>query len=468
MTREDFVKSYSQLVNMALASGVRHGALPFVPGPEKELNRKQHREFISRCHRGYEKAQDYAVQLVEQILGGTDSPSARNWQLLHIRKVMDAIAYTILGGQSYVIRRLSTHGVPPVLDLRVLRNANEEARRRNRISRLTFSLLADLTTSIHVADLLTIDFRLQPAKVDFIELKSGKVNTMLLSQLEHYTPTEEAIGKIDDDAAIAAEHKAQAKRMLRQRVRLARIDEIILTDKGIEPSLKMPFRLSKEFVVEESYDNLVDDLLTKANEGGRAAASYAWCLHFGAATGDDPDAAKRRAAEAALFAAHSHYESATAQVRGIIDEVRALIPPTHSLRLIDVVHSNISATSARPFPIWAISPENRLELVSQRIALAVAFDIGGFIAMGQALEIPMRLSTRKEAARLLNGIPQHEKLTWGNRALVYTLDAYEITALAGMFSRFVNDLTNPVQFLRDAKRVGVGLPQQRDAPEDKK
>jgi len=465
MTREDFVESYSKLVNMALASGIRHGALPFVPGPDKEFNWRQHREFISRCHRGYEKAQDYAVQMVQQILAGTESPSERDWQLFHIRKVMDAIAYTILGGHSYVIRRLSTHGGPPAVDMRVLRNANEEARRRNRMSRLTFSLLADLTTSIHVADLLTIDFRVHPAKVDFVELKSGRVNTMLLSQLEHYAPTEEAIGKIDDDTAIAAEHKAQAKRMLRQRVRLARIDEIILTDKGIEPSLKMPLRLSKDFVVEDSYDDLIDDLLTTAQkEGGRAAASYAWCLHFGTAKSDDPETAKRRAAEAAMFAAHSHYESATEEVRGIIDEVRALIPPTHSLRLVNVVQSNLAAVSARPFPIWAISPENRLELVSQRMALAVAFDIGGFIAMGRSLDIPMRLSTRKEAARLLNGIPRHEKLTWGNRALLYTLDGHEITALSGMFSRFVNDLTNPVQFLRDAKRVGIDVPQQRDVP----
>lgn len=450
---------------MALASGVRHGALPFVPGPDKEFTWNQHRDFISRCHRGYEKAQDYAVQLAQQILEDPESQSERDWRLLHIRKVVDAIAYTILGGQSYVIRRLSTHGGPPALDMRVLQQANEEARRRNRLSRLTFSLLADLTTSIHVADLLTIDFRVHPAKVDFVELKTGRVNTMLLSQLEHYEPTEEAISNIDDDSAIAVQHKAQAKRMLRQRLRLARIDEIILTDEGIEPSLKVPLRLSKDFVVEDSYDEFIDDLLTTARkEGGRAAASYAWCLHFGVATCKDPEKAKQRAAETAMFAAHSHYESATEEVRSIIDEVRALIPPAHSLRLINVVQSNLAAVSSRPFPIWAISPENRLDLVSRRMVLSVAFDIGGFIAMGRSLDIPMRLSTRKEAARLLNGIPQHEKLTWGNRALLYTLDGHEITALSGMFSRFVNDLTNPVQFLRDAKRVGINMPQQPAGP----
>jgi len=117
-----------------------------------------------------------------------EDPAVKEWHSLHIRKIIDAIAFTLLGGSTYVVRRLAYQDEVPGVDFRVLDVTIEEAVRINGRSRQTFALVTDLTTCIHVADLLVIDFRGLHPTLSLRELKSGKVNSMLLEHLECYEP----------------------------------------------------------------------------------------------------------------------------------------------------------------------------------------------------------------------------------------------------------------------------------------
>src|SRR5260370_23909002 len=97
--------------------------------------------------------------------------------------------------QTHIMRRFCIHPRAPGIDLKTVKAALQEANRLNAESRQTFALLADLTTFIHVADILRLDGR-DTGKLSLIELKSGKVNEVLLSALDSYRPEPDAVKRI--------------------------------------------------------------------------------------------------------------------------------------------------------------------------------------------------------------------------------------------------------------------------------
>ena len=182
---DEFIKTYDRLLRTAFQSAEQH-ILPLQNSREPFFHDLPHkRRFIAACHRGYEKAQNQIVQLLRDI--GDDprlSVHEKLYRELVLRKIVDGIALLILHGKHHVMRRLSTQYKAPRLSQQVIVPTLEEANRLNGESRQTFALLADLTTFIHVADILRVDFRSHPASYSLIELKSGRVNEMLLEKLE--------------------------------------------------------------------------------------------------------------------------------------------------------------------------------------------------------------------------------------------------------------------------------------------
>ena len=188
---DDFLESVKSVVGAALEYGVRY--VPITPARDKSPFRdfRHQRDFFASCHRGYEKAQTRILELVRTLHSNpmlTDDEKL--YRELIYRRVVDAIAFTILRTESHVARRLELHDVPPNLDFTTMTAAKREVDRLNDESRLTFALLADLTTFIHVADVLRVDFRSGVPSVHLVELKSGRVNNLLLSQLEMYNQSQ--------------------------------------------------------------------------------------------------------------------------------------------------------------------------------------------------------------------------------------------------------------------------------------
>lgn len=70
-------------------------------------------------------------------------------------------------------------------------------------------------------------------RLSFIELKSGRVDEMLLDKLEGYEPKEESLKVVEKDPLIEERYRNQARRVLRQKIRIAQIDQTLRTMKGL-------------------------------------------------------------------------------------------------------------------------------------------------------------------------------------------------------------------------------------------
>jgi hypothetical protein len=187
-----FTNRIQSIIDMALNGGVRSVPLRNPSQFKTPFTDESHRRrFFAACHRAFEKAQNQMILLLEELRDESDEDEKARIELI-IRKIADAIAVQMVQTQTHVMRRFCIHNTAPDIDFETLKKAQAEANRLNAESRQTFALLADLTTFIHIADILHVDVRGTP-KLSLIELKSGKVNDVLLSALESYVPDPTAL-----------------------------------------------------------------------------------------------------------------------------------------------------------------------------------------------------------------------------------------------------------------------------------
>lgn len=290
--RPDLLKRIESTAVMALSGGIRNVPLRTVSpgGGGPFVDAKHRRQFMAACHRAFEKAQDQIVSLLVELKELDDQERERSE--LVIRKIADGIGVMMLQHQTHIMRRFCIHLRAPRLEIQTVKAALKEANRLNSESRQTFALVADLTTFIHVADLLRVDFRDTP-KVELIELKSGKVNDVLMSALDNYAPDPEAVKHIATDAAIHADHKKQAVRMMNQRIRVHRAEQFFRKDEGIDPGLGVPIQLSGPMIVVRTFDAMIEQLCDQAGKSGFAAGSVDSCLHVGAGRGSSREEASQ-------------------------------------------------------------------------------------------------------------------------------------------------------------------------------
>lgn len=327
MNDEHFFKEYKRVLRMGLWSGALNAPPRIRSGQAPFMDEAHMKKFIHGCHRGYEKAQNRTLELIQIIESDSNVTSEQHErrQLL-LRKVMDGIAVLLFQAKSHVLRRFILHDQPQKLSLPVVRAALAAANALNGESRWTFALVADLTTFIHVCDIVRVDFRKDHRTVSLIELKSGRVNEILVTQLDKYAPAEKSVAEIATDPGIGPKHRAQAQRMMRQKIRLAQIIEVIKTDKGTDIVSKHPIQLSKDEVKGAVYDKLLNDLLERARTEGAACGVVNYCIHIGVAYQADFNLALQNAEKAAISAIQIHLTKPPKGFSEVFSETRALVP----------------------------------------------------------------------------------------------------------------------------------------------
>jgi len=292
----DFSDNYRKIIDAAFSWGIKNVPLKIKDQVPAFENEGQKRKFISACHRGYEKAQNSIVKLIiENSYDNNISEKLKIHRELTLRKIIDALAFVLMRLEIYVARRLCYHDKPPKVNITILNDTLKYVEKLNKESRQSFALIADLTTFIHVTDIIRIDFRKTGSeRVSFIELKTGKINEMLLSQLNNYEPTLESLELIKNDSLIDKKYLPQAERMLRQKIRLEQIQQILKTDEGMDIK-GYPIKLSKETSQIHTYDDLIDELCDEAMKNGSASGVVNNCLHIGIGFSDSQQKAQENA-----------------------------------------------------------------------------------------------------------------------------------------------------------------------------
>ena len=442
---------------MALVSGWQAKPLAVSRVRVDAISRREAKDFLAACHRGFEKAQNRIVEMLCSI--NSDSmlcEDERGLRILLLRKAADAIAHNLLQHRIHYVRRLLLHEDAPTINVPVLLAAHKEANRLNSESRLTFALLADLTTFVHVADIVRIDFRSAKARVSLIELKSGRVNKLLLEHLEHYESKPESLAVLRSDPAIEPRHLKQAERMLRQKIRHLQLKEIIETDEGVDFVSGAKVVWSKEETKLESFDAFLERLCTAAMRTGGGAGSVSHCLHLGVGFADNTNEARFRAIECVNFAIRAHMRDLPKELATVVDEVRAVVPEGERFMVTNCFESNLASLAVRPFLNWRLETSHIQSLVKRELVIMLAFDVAGFLWLCRRIGFQIGFGTKRKAAEHQQLFGKENIVTWGGRELSYETPRGNYSVGGGILSRFANDLSNPLAFMKATFEQDVG------------
>lgn len=427
---------------MALESGIPILSQMRQHHKPAQFNPRERREFLRGCHRGYEKAQSTVFRLLQEIDADRTLPSNdKYYRSLLLRKVIDSIIYTLLRQELHVMRRLVIHYDPPPINMEDASRVMSIVDRMNAESRMTFAVAADLSTCVHLCDIVRIDHR-DGARVQLIEVKSGKCNALLSTFLDQFPSTTESLSIVKDCGNIPQGMRKQAQRMMRQRVRLSQAIEVINTDKGIDPMMQCPIQFTSTTYAVAEFDDSVDEICQQAISNKVAGGVINDCIHICVASGDTRGRAIRNALDIAPLCICKHRQN-----RPVIletdSELASFVPPKERFQMFQPIISNLNNCACRPLPIWRIARPHLFKILSGELAVLFFFDIAGFVWTAKDLGYTVRFSSRHETDFIIKQYGIENVAQWGNRMVILNCGHGEQTMLSGTFARFINNLQCP-------------------------
>ena len=124
------------------------------------------------------------------------------------------------------------------------------------------------------------------------------------------------------------------------------------------------------------------------------------------------------------------------------------MPEEELFKVADIFRNNLAALAVRPFVLWRLKREHLLSLMKGELIIKMAFDVAGFIWLCRNIGFKMEFGTRREAAEVAQKVGKQNVPTWGGRHLTYhTPDGPRMIG-GGILSRFANDLTSPLAFMK--------------------
>jgi hypothetical protein len=439
-------------------------------------NPKARKEFIRRCHYGFDLAQRQSAKLVAEYelrvreltrqlkevrrAGGSRAPELKclievleNRQLV-LRRLVDSILCVILMPDTWVLRRLSIGLDIKRIDPEVLLHTVEVAVDRNREDRMRFSIVSDLTTVIGMGDLFEVD-RAHGRRYTLLELKEGKVNELITDIMETQ-PGELTSGDVDQ---LFQEHdesvKKQAHRVFRQARRLDQLTQILNTDSGISPDHEMPMELFPDRIDLDDYSKAIRLVCDNAAEHRVGAATVSCCLHLVAV---NPAAIPGPITMG--MASHVFYHLANPGTKCVINdkenaqqELRAMAAQAP---VVDLITLNLTNNQAIPLQLWTKLSRGQ-DLIFGRLRLFAQWDIEAFFRLAQTEGLTLSWITGKESDHLrkvsvvIPGSPNSRGVR------VEYADGAPQTLLSGFFARPVLHLTPPRELIMMIKKY----PEQR-------
>ena len=434
-----------------------------------------YRRFIRGCHYGWDLAQRRMVEHVidnhGQILHIREALKAdlrkRNLQEIShkkdliaclearqivLRRLADTILYHLVKMQTWILRRVSLEYQIRDINPDTLRRTLEIATDLNRQERLNFHLLADLTTVVHVGDLVQVKFTSHPPEWSLIELKEGKMNSVLSDIIEKAGGglTEEHIAEVREQ--FGAKAASQAKRMVRQQFRARELMKLINTDKGIDLLHETPIVLAPETVHVENYGETVRRLCEKARRAGFAIIAIDGCMRLLAMTREMYEKQGRMGVAHLLYHLQFGVTDCTLQ-RSNAEELKRFrdIYP-----FFDLTQMNLYAMWPPPICLWPMPKELVFDLLFGRTLVFGQLDYSKLFEMAHDRQIGMRWASDRELGeyrRMTAIIPGSPNAAAVRVELLDEPAADPQHLFIGFFSRMLLEFMSPSQFL-DLVRAG--------------
>lgn len=464
---EEFEPVLRRILGFALGGGISKLESRGHKLKEIETNAKLRRQFIRDCHAGYDQAQTLIaanifanIERINQLKN--DQKRVRNskdHELLPqiaeclfvlnnrnmiLRRVIDAMGFMILGMRGWVARRMPALNYIKSVDPKAARVALREAQYRNNRDKLKFNLVADLSTFIDIGDLLAVDFTVKCShKWRIIELKEGRVNELLQGVIDaHY-------GDISDEMieslSTKISHKApkQLRRMVNQIRRISNTEKVKTANLTIDNLLNMELHLTKDETPIDSWESIINDMLTHAERENYCLKIIDSCLYVAAVKGGS------------FMARHSLYHavnnhSACAFIDGDsarISEEIAKIKTTQYL--VDITTNNLAARDATPIFCYHLEQNKLIDLLFNRLSLVVYLDFNKLIDRAMKDGINMRLLTKKETGKMKCMMPHNTLVLFNGRCVeLESSKGKNFTLGTGFYSRVFVDLQSPLHVLK--------------------
>jgi hypothetical protein len=414
-----------------------------MPSDPRSVSPEVWKKFRRACHKGYDSAQREIVDMLKTNAVDSISNEDRYYREMLIRKVADAIAFSITGNSMHIIKRLCFHDRIPKLQMDNLDRYLREANRINAENRDKFTLISDLTTFVHVADLITIDLSKTPRSVQFIELKEGRINAHIAEIVQEYELSEDSVDKVEIDPRLINKHqKKQATRVLRQSLRLSQAETAIEKDEGIDIATGMNVRHSAHVYEKDCYDHILREICGTALAVGLEAATINYCLHLG--VGWTTELASS-ACKYALLKTREDYSA----IALAAEEAKKTIAVAPLVTMYDLVYFNMSAAAAYPLTLWDLSFEDRRRIAERKLIVYAAIDLPAFIRFAQSLDIELSWSSRKQTAKHEQLAGKRNVKSWDNRQLKFD----QLFIGPGTWSRMLAELMTPYSVLTSLKRM---------------
>lgn len=394
--------------------------------------------FMGKVHKGFFLAQNNVIRLLRKSLTeqkrikadlkvakgqkdkervavlNTDLHHARYQELL-LRRVMDAVAWQILGYDLTVLRRL--YYGQELIDI-TDSNLDSELCYVEQILKDNpddFVLISDLTSFIQIGDVVRLTSRTGP---QIIELKEGEVNheifqtinTLLEIQCPYYL--ENALrGKNQ-------KYIEQMHRDLKQMQRAADVSTAINTGEGEDLYTGMPIKSVRDETIElATFSEKLDALLKQCRQKGYATGVIEGCLLIGVYD--------TRRSFPQMFEAWTK-------------------PLGFKMPIVDL-QDGIADPLGYPVYLLPFSDSEIMDIVMGRVVIRMTLDIERWLDSFELDNVSWRWMTKKETARCNGELKGKSKVFSIDGCGVELKNAkgVTLTLAGGVFSRMFTSLNTP-------------------------
>lgn len=422
------------------------------------------RRFVRGCHYGFEVAQrtisetviQYECQIrllltelrqarrkgeIEAASNITTKVSELKHRQLILRRLADSILQHLVAKEPWILRRMQTSDDIHRIDPNTLATTQAIASKLNRADRTAFHVIADLTTAVQIGDLIKLSFD-DKREWEIIELKEGKVNSMLKEIIDETTTPEpelitEIEAKLGDKAAI------QAKRMLRQKSREDEIRNFRTKDRGVDPKAQVNVFLRPDIVIVDDYWSAIQEVCLRGRRTDIGATNLDNCLNLIAVS----QQLKERLGHHGIAHSFLHINETECYL-GNPDKVDAELRKIDEMSpILDLCSMNLEAMWPKPIFMWPIEKEYILDLIFGRLYLYAQLDFGRFFARAATKGIQLdwyqkqseivrspKIPGSPNAHGLIASVPAHPE--WSEQIL-----------FAGFIGRIFLEIMRPDQLL---------------------
>jgi hypothetical protein len=237
--------------------------------PEKIIENR--REFVLHCHRTWKRL--HLASLKELFLWegwlrrekahpiGPPAVEFAEYNRVVWRRINDAIIWSVFGVERHVVKRFCLY--KPRLEL-LQSNPDSvyAALEAFNAEPMSLAIWNDATSIVDIADLTYIKDGLSPMP-EFIELKAGEVNAEILELLK--LKGNEFSSKFKEFAEKRSKHGiAQFERIIRQHKTGEQAIDLLHKERGTDPVTGVETRIVDIPVVQDTYDQELDEVLRKA------------------------------------------------------------------------------------------------------------------------------------------------------------------------------------------------------------